>query len=316
MPSHNLHKKWQRVILGEETEIDVIIDFPDTCFNVSEEEIKEAVERIRKREPAVDISYYKKWLKTHDPWRDFLPEFLYIILKKFGEKYFKGAIIHVLLDSFAPRLSKIGQADTLTFKAIIDYYRKELAKCFDDSLFDDVFKSVEEHLDEILKDIAKEHRVVYKSIRPEDIVQIEIYYDSRTVNKENLEFIKQVLEKSRQYKIKIIERQLDKMNKIEIRELALRIDQVCMLLKISARISRQYTLGKELVTFLPEHPFRYYIKDGNVRQEDSIILFVKYFKEKEIFYPHTPSKEMRFYQWVYPIDFARYIMDKIKLASS
>ena len=59
------------------------------------------------------------------------------------------------MDSFAPRLSKLGQADILTFK-------DELARYFDESLF----------LND--QDIAKEHKIVY-------IVQIEIYVD-----KENL----------------------------------------------------------------------------------------------------------------------------------
>jgi len=308
MPSHNLHKKWQRVILGEETEIDKIIDFPESYFDVNEKEIKEAIKHIHKREPAVDLCYYKKWLRTHDQWRDHLPIFLYIVLKKFGEKYFKGAILHILLDSFAPRLSKIGQADKLTFKAIIDYYRRELARYFDISLFDDIFRSVEEDLNEILKDIAKEHKIVYKDVRPEDIVQIEICYDSRTVNKENLEFIKQGLEKLKlKYGIRVIEKQIDKMSGTKIIELAGRMNAACMLLKISARVSRQYTLGKELAMFSPEYPFRYLIKETD--KKDSIILFVKY-GDMEIFYPHTPSKEMRFYQWVYPTDFIEYIMSK------
>ncbi len=73
----------------------------------------------------------------------------------------------------------------LTFKAIIDYYRKKLERHFDLSLFSDVFKCVERHLNEILGDIAKEHRIIYKDIEPESITQVEIYYDTRTVNKEN-----------------------------------------------------------------------------------------------------------------------------------
>ena len=55
-------------------------------------------------------------------------------MKKFGEEYFKGALLHILMDSFAPRLSKLGQADILTFKAIVDYYRRELARYFNESL--------------------------------------------------------------------------------------------------------------------------------------------------------------------------------------
>jgi hypothetical protein len=296
-----------------ETEIDKIIDFPKTYFDVEDEEIKEAVEYVYKREPAVDLRYYKKWLKTHDQWRNLLLVFLYIVLKKFGENYFKGAILHILLDSFAPRLSKVGQADILTFKAIIDYYRNELTRYFDDRLFDDVLRSVEKHLDEILDDIAKQHKIVYRDIQPEDIVQIEIYYDSRTVNEDNLEFIKQAVEELKQkYGIKIIEKQIDKMSKVEIEKLVGRMNVICMLLKISARISRKYTLGKELTTFSPEYPFVYYIRDnsGEYNQKDSIILFVKY-KDKEIFYPHTPSKEMRVEQWVYPTDFIEYMVGKI-----
>ena len=309
MPSHDLHRKWQRIVLGEVTEIDKIIDFPEDYFDVKEEEIKEAIEHIYKREPVVDLKYYRKLLRTHDQWRDHLPISLYIILKKFGEEYFKGAILHILLDSFAPRLSKWGQANVLTFKAIMDYYRRELARYFDESLFSDVFRSVESHLNEILKDIAKEHEIVYKDIEPEDIVQIEIYYDTRTVNKENLELIRQALEKLKQkYGTMIIEKQIDKMSKIEIENLAGRMNLICMLLKISMRVSRQYTLGKELVEFSPKHPFSYIIRETD--KKDSIILFVKY-GDKEIFYPHTPSKEMRFYQWVYPTDFIEYVMGKI-----
>lgn len=64
------------------------------------------------------------------------------------------------MDSFAPRLSKLGQADILTFK-------DELARYFDESLF--------------LNDQDKEHKIVYRDIEAENIVQIEIYVD-----KENL----------------------------------------------------------------------------------------------------------------------------------
>ncbi len=66
------------------------------------------------------------------------------------------------MDSFVPRLSKLGQADILTFK-------DELARYFDESLF----------LND--QDIAKEHKIVYRDIEAENIVQIEIYVD-----KENL----------------------------------------------------------------------------------------------------------------------------------
>jgi len=308
MPSHALHRKWQKMILGKVTEIDKVIDFPEDYSDVKEEEIREAYWSIYKREPVVDLEYYKRWLRTHDQWRDHLLIFLYIILKKFGEEYFKGAILHILLDSFAPRLSKLGQADVLTFKVIIDYYRRELARYFNESLFSDVFRSVEEHLNEILKDIAKEHKIIYRDIKPEDIAQIEIYYDTRTVDKENLEFIRQALEKLRQkYGTKVIEKRIDKMSKIEIEMLARRMDWICMLLKISMRVSRKYTLGKELAMFSPEHSFSYTI--GETDKKDSIILFVKY-RDREIFYPHTPSKEMRFYQWVYPTDFIEYLMSR------
>ncbi len=311
MPSHSLHKKWQRIILNEITEIDKIIDFPETYFDVKEEEIEEAIKSIYKREPAVDLTrYYKKSLKIHDQWREHLLIFLHIVLKRFGEKYFKGALLHILLDSFAPRVSKLGQADILTFKAIIDYYRKELERHFDSSIFDDVFKSVKNHLNEILRDIAKEHRVVYKDVEPEDITQIEIYYDTRTVDKENLEFIKQTLEELKQkYRITIIEKQIDKMSKIEIEELAAKMDLICMCLKISMRVSRKYTLGKELTEFSPRHSFSYFIEELN--KEDSIILFVKYKDNREIFYPHTPSKEMRFHKWIYPSDFIEYLRGKL-----
>ena len=87
------------------------------------------------------------------------------------------------MDSFAPRLSKLGQADILTFK-------DELARYFDESLF--------------LNDQDKEHKIVYRDIEAENIVQIEIYVD-----KENLEI---------SYG-KIIEKQIDKMSKIDIENL-------------------------------------------------------------------------------------------------
>lgn len=79
------------------------------------------------------------------------------------------------MDSFAPRLSKLGQADILTFK-------DELARYFDESLF--------------LNDQDKEHKIVYRDIEAENIVQIEIYVD-----KENLKTSSR----------KIIEKQIDKM---------------------------------------------------------------------------------------------------------
>jgi len=184
-----------------------------------------------------------------------------------------------------------------------------LAGYFDASLFDDIFSSVDKHLNEILKDIAEEHKIVYRDVRPEDITQIEVYYDSRTVDKENLEFIKQGLEKLKlKYGTRITEKKIDEMSRTEIMEIAGRVNVACMLLKISARISSQYTLGKELAMFSPKYPFAYLIQKTD--KKDSVILFVRY-GNTGIFYPHTPSKEMRFYQWVYPTDFIEYVMGKI-----
>ncbi len=56
MPSHPLHK---RIILNGITEIDKIIDFPETYFDVKEDEIEEAVKSIYKRESIVDPKYLR-----------------------------------------------------------------------------------------------------------------------------------------------------------------------------------------------------------------------------------------------------------------
>ncbi len=313
MPSHKLHKYWQEKILGEVIdEIDKIIDFPEEYFIINEYILRECLEEIRSKWTIrwditeEDIKRYIRWLREHDQWRDWMDYFLCYIYKRYGGKYFKAALLHIILDSFRVYITKFGYPDILTFRKLLDHIERELEKSLDEIqvLYKDVMDKVRYNLKEILDSIFEEARIFKNFIpSPINIKRIEIFYDERTVNKENLYIIKKVLNK---IGIKYFEFKLNEMSESDIKELKFRLSWICMRTKISLRRSRKYTLIKDLDDLIRGWKFWYSTDDS----KDSIILIVVYKDEREMVYPHTPSIEARFHHWIYPTDYVKFLYEK------
>ena len=263
MPSHKLHRYWQEKILGEVIdEIDKIIDFPGEYFIINEYILRECLEEIRSKfmikygvkfdVKEDDIRFYTRWLREHDQWRDWMDYFLCYIYKRYGGKYFKAALLHIILDSFRGYISKFGYPDILTFRKLLDHIERELRELGKylselQMLYRDVMNKVRENLEEILESIFEEARIsrYYFVPDPKNIERIEIFYDERTVNKENLYIIRKVLN---EIGIKFLEFKLNEMPIDDIIKLQNRLIRICMKYKISIPSSRSTkTLIKDLL---------------------------------------------------------------------
>jgi len=171
-----MHVTWENKILGfSMLMVDEFIDFPKDYLDTAR--VKEAV--ISCVGDLGKLDYYVKCMSMHDAWREAGCVFYYYILKKYGLRGLRVAVLHAIMDLLAMNISSIGVADIVTFDHVDSFFDTIARYDFipSDLLF--LRKAVKNNLTNIVEDIMREKNLFkfLGKIDPRSVVKITVYYN-------------------------------------------------------------------------------------------------------------------------------------------